>query len=235
MFKLAICDDDTVFLKKFGGLLTSYFKNQDIKIDIKMFSKSTDFVLSDEIYDAVFLDIEMPETDGFGVAEKLNKKSRDTLIIFTSMHSNFVFKSFEYSPFGFLRKDEIETDLKPMLKRVIGVLKKRSYALSFNTSENVVNLNSFEIYYIEVIKNTLIIHTETESYTTRKTLTQVEKELSDLNFVRSHKSFLVNCSKIYKLEKNSAVLDNKKVVPISRNFEKSVREKFFDYLKGCKI
>ncbi|MDR0918487.1 MAG: LytTR family DNA-binding domain-containing protein [Oscillospiraceae bacterium] len=220
MFKLAICDDDTVFSSKFYDTLLTFFKEQDIEVDIKTFSESSEFILSDDIYDAVFLDIEMPETDGFGVAENLNKKSKDTLIIFTSMHNNFVFKSFEYTPFSFLRKDEINSDLEPLLKRTMKELHKRSYVFSFNTSEGVVKLNTSEIYYIEVMKNTSIVHTDTQSYYTRKTLTLIEKELTDFNFLRSHKSFLVNCSKIYKLEKNNIILDNQKIIPLSRVYEK---------------
>jgi DNA-binding LytR/AlgR family response regulator len=213
-------------------MIVQICKEENTEINNVVFSKSSEFILTNDIYDAVFLDIEMPEMNGFDVATEINKKNRDTLIIFTSMHNNFVFKSFEYAPFSFLRKDELNNDLRPLLKRILIKLDKNNYVIEISTSDGLISLKISDIYYIEVIQHTLIFHTENDSFYTRKPLALIEKELLNRGFIRSHKSYLVNCNKINKLDKSSIILDNTKIIPLSRSFEKSVQDKFYNLLRG---
>ena len=68
-------------------------------------------VCEQEEIDVLFLDIDMPEVDGFKIAESVRKKELNCLIVFCSNYSDFVFKSFRYEPFSFLCKENYQEQL----------------------------------------------------------------------------------------------------------------------------
>ena len=63
-------------------------------------------------------------------------------------------------------------------------------------------------------------------------LSEFEKELAPFDFIRTHKSYLVNCKYIYAIEKGHIVLDDKTEIPLSRYRAGEVREKFRSYIRG---
>ncbi|MDR0917683.1 MAG: LytTR family DNA-binding domain-containing protein [Oscillospiraceae bacterium] len=228
MINLAICDDDITFSNDFHNRLKRVFSDKNLEINIIVFEKGSDFISSEHIFDVVFLDIEMPEFDGFNIAEKLNEKNTDTLIVFVSMHKNYVFNSFDYNPFSFLRKEKIEQDLEPLAERIYKKLKKDRLIYFAEESRG---LNFSDIFFIEVIRNSLIIYTLNEHFTIRKTLAAIEEELKDSDFVRCHRSFLINISQISKIEKSDIIMSNNKNIPLSRSYRKEVNDKFHNYLR----
>ena len=118
--KIVVCDDDEKFLKEFKTVLQERLTSLEIEAELTMYStgKKLVEVCEQEEIDVLFLDIDMPEVDGFKIAESVRKKERNCLIVFCSNYSDFVFKSFRYEPFSFLCKENYQEQLSDVMKRI---------------------------------------------------------------------------------------------------------------------
>ena len=67
----------------------------------------------------IFLDLEMPECNGFELAEQIYDFNPAIKIIFVSNHENMVFDSYEYAPLWFVRKSFMERDMLKLFKSIL--------------------------------------------------------------------------------------------------------------------
>lgn len=197
--------------------------------------------------DIVFLDISMPELDGFELLNRLSWRSFS--LIFTTAHQEYGLKA--------LKQNAIDYLLKPIdpAELAMAVERARLSKLNFNEQAQIINAevlaalnnNSKKIVIasktaIETIALQDIIYLESKSnYTsfklvdkktilTPKTLKEFEEQLCDnMYFMRVHNSFIVNLNMIVRYDKTSehiVMKDNTKI-SISRN----KKNQFFDWLK----
>ena len=87
-----------------------------------------------------------------------------------------------------------------------------------------------EIYYIESDARLVNIYLKNEVLVSYGKLSDMEEILKG-NFLRTHKSYLVNLERVKSYKHNQVILDNGKVVPISRNSISKVKNEIFDYVK----
>lgn len=102
-------------------------------------------------------------------------------------------------------------------------------SLFIKNREKYVRIKLKNIYYVESELRLLHIYTNSGMYTTYMTIESVQEKLNG-NFIRCHRSYIVNSSKIMKIEKDNIILYNDKVIPISRSHYKDLTEDFFNKL-----
>ncbi len=105
--KIAICDDEQVFIDAIKSRVSRVLSENGID-DFQIYEYSSGEELinvqTTEKFDAVFLDINMPDMDGRIAAKNLRAISHDLLLAFFSSHDEFVYESFEVSPIGYIRQ-----------------------------------------------------------------------------------------------------------------------------------
>lgn len=118
--RIILCDDDIPFTQSFSKQLRPVFEKYGLIPDIVPTYTGIDALreFTRKPTDALFLDIDMPEKDGFSVAEELSKMPAKPLIIFLSSLEHLVYKSFAFQPFWFLRKTHLE-DLPLIIEKMI--------------------------------------------------------------------------------------------------------------------
>lgn len=211
MIEFAVCDDNIAFAdmlaQKINNVLIGISDNFDY--DIHKFH-SSDQVLSyveHHPINILFLDIDMPEKNGFYVAEMLQKRAMDTIIIFVSAYDKFVYESFKFTPFCFLRKEYIEVELKNTLTQVMEKFFENDATILFNTVDGFTNIRAKDIVYIESIKNYYFIHCKSNAiYKCRGTLTSIETDLNTHNFIRVHKAYIVNLQNVMSVNANRKII-----------------------------
>lgn len=230
MIRAAICDDESTMLDYLYEHISKEFKQQNADVQIDKFISGKDFLNSHNAkpYDVVFLDIDMPEINGFEIAEQINNIA-EALIVFVTLHDELVFSSLKFRPFRFIRKEYLDNELPETLESIIiEIAKKKSgvkFALQTKSGETSVNLNN--IIYIEIYGHWLRVCLKNgETLECYGSLSNFEKQLDEYDFVRTHKSFLVNSKYIFSIEKNQVVLDDKTVIPLSRYKVDAVKDKF---------
>lgn len=220
--KIAVVDDEKIFIKSFFERLEKYIQNG---IDeLYMFDNSLKFLNSDTIYDLVFLDIDMPGIEGITVAK--NRINTGEKIVFVSNVESLVFRAYNAtSAIGFIRKSHLEDDLRDVF-RMLESLKKDTRYITVKRGANLINISCRDIYYFEKQVNDVIIHTVNGQTIYRQTIKELEKQLSDYGFIKSHEGYLVNIDYIYSIGTSEIILTNKVKIPISRKNVMRVKEAF---------
>ena len=102
----------------------------DIIIQITSFQSSSDTEILNS-FDMYILDIDMPDMNGFDLANKIYEKYPNAVIIFCTMHDNLVYDSFRLNAFYFVRKNNLEEDLSYSLKKYIAANTRYIYRKDF--------------------------------------------------------------------------------------------------------
>ena len=243
MFRVAFCDDDKAFIKPFGDAVGEALKRCGITSDISSFSSAA-FMLEvhrAEPFDAVFLDIDMPDVNGFSAAKEIAAAYPACLIVFVTSHNELVYDSFEFRPMNFIVKQEREVML-PKLERVI-----RQLADELVQNEKIVLENSergrfsvglSEIVYIESSDHDVLYHIVglDEPQRVRAKLSQTEQEYSARDFVRIHKKYLVNLRYVFNIDltRECVILKTGIELPMGRSCKSSVDQQLTAYLKRAR-
>lgn len=214
--KIAICDDERIFTDIFREKLEMTAEKCGIECTVSAFLNGAEMISMLNMFDAVFLDVDMPGLSGEETAEYIIGSEKTLPIIFVTNHDDFVFSSFRYRPFGFLRKRYIDSELEDIIKRLDKYLAKIERCYTFNSHNKLISVRLNDINYIEVYGHETLVHTANAVLTTSKALFTIEKELSEYGFIRTHKSYIVNTRYIFSVERNSIILSNGENLPVSR-------------------
>ena len=203
--------------------------------------------------DLIFLDVQMPALDGFGVLEALNKEQTPA-VIFVTAHNEYAIQAFEVNALDYLLKPVDQERLNKAVERAKSLLAKSNRdndldtrframiediksgskyikRLTIKLTGRTILLPTDEIDWIETHGNYLKVHAGRESHLIRGTMQALEPKLDPEKFVRVHRSVIVNVEKIKEIYPRSngdqdLVLQNGQQLMLSRNF----REKFFAVL-----
>lgn len=214
--KIAICDDERIFTDIFREKIEMTAEKCGIECTVSAFLNGAEMISMLNRFDAVFLDVDMPGLSGEETAEYIISSEKALPIIFVTNHDDFVFSSFRYRPFGFLRKRYIDSELEDIIKRLDKYLAEIERCYTFNSHNKLISVRLNDINYIEVYGHETLVHTENAVLTTSKALFTIEKELSEYGFIRTHKSYIVNTRYIFSVERNSIILSNGENLPVSR-------------------
>ena len=171
--------------------------------------------------DLVFLDVQMPEMDGFAVLDAI-AGDRLPVIIFVTAYDRYAVQAFEVHALDYLlksfdrerfqaalqrAKEEIRRSKTGVLnERLVGLLEdlqtkqKRLTRLVVKSGGRIVFLRVDEIDWVEAADNYVRIHAGRESHLIRETLQSLEGRLNPEKFLRIHRSTLVNLDRIRELQ-----------------------------------
>ena len=144
MVVFAVCDDDIAFTKVLYNNLNNILISAPSTIEYKVLQYTSSKQLLDDIsihpINILLLDIDIPNINGFQIAEILQKKSPDTIIIFVSAYDNLVYDSFQFNPFCFLRKNHLKNELMPTIQKVLNIFFENNNTILF---KNIKSYFSF--------------------------------------------------------------------------------------------
>ncbi len=226
--KITVCDDENKIVEE----ITSFIKKDFPSSEVSAYSDGESFLASsEERPEVLLLDIDMPGISGMEVAATLTREKVQTLIVFVTAHDELVYDSFKYHPFAFVRKKFLEKELKIVLTDCEKQLVSRNKNFVFQNASKLVTLAQSDILYFEGQANYLAIHTISDEYKMRSTMTGVEKELEDSDFLRIHKGFLVNLEHIRVLKTEELELDNGTVLPIGKSYSEAAKKSILRYMR----
>lgn len=184
------------------------------------------------VCDVLFLDIDMPTMTGMEVAEHLKNLMKKPLLVFVTNHDELVYESFQYHPFGFIRKQFLEQELEKVLVDCQRELDQNEKHFNFRTVEGEVCLPLLEIFYFESVGNYVKIYTGSEVYRVRSTMMAMENAVSTQGFLRLHKGFLVNQAAIRLFGTETVELLDGKILPVGKVYGENAKQQFMRYLRS---
>ena len=181
--------------------------------------------------DLVFLDIHMPAFTGMDFIQTLQKPP---YIIMTSSDSDFAIKAFEYDfIIDYIQKpitsDRLSKAINKLHKMTTTITHDKAVIIDdiyneptateelfVNIDRRLVKIEMDKILLIEAKGDYIKIITLEKNYTVHTTLKKIEQKLPVHIFLRVHRSFIINLTKIVDIEDNSILIE-KNVVPVSRS------------------
>jgi two-component system LytT family response regulator len=164
--------------------------------------------------EVVFLDIEINGTNGLECAKIIADLEPKTKIIFATAHSEYMSDAFEVYAFDYLIKpfhiervnhtlDRIKALYEPARSEELDKIVKYERGLDkllVKGKESMSFIDIKDIILIQRENSSTVIYTKQDSFTTSASLTDIEAKLDPEQFMRSHKSYLINVSQIKKIE-----------------------------------
>lgn len=199
MHRVILCDDDERFLEELHDIVKTNLDKRSVLAKIHSFcdpSQIGDQIL--ESCDVAVLDIDFPagRTSGLDLARKIRQKRDDTIIIFLTNYVEYAVEGYEVQAFRYLLKCDVKVKLPEYLFLAFNRFSQTRRTVKIKVYGELIDIPVSEITYIEVAQHQSILHVKNEKnerqYTCYKSLTDLESELKEQGFLRTHKSYLVN-------------------------------------------
>lgn len=179
--------------------------------------------LSKQHIDLVFLDINMPEVTGLMFANAIQGKSN---VIFTTAYREYAVDGFELQAVDYLLKPiSLERLMKAVHKFIGEQMAPQTQQVHeftfFRCDRKMVKINFEDLLYTESRGDYIKLHTKQETYITRETIRTVIEKLPEQFFIRTHRSFIINISKIDSFT-NEHITIGRSSIPISRSYRDAV-------------
>ncbi len=195
--------------------------------------------------DLIFLDIQMPKVSGLEMLEVIDTPPK---VIFTTAFDEFAIKAFELNAIDYLLKpfsrERFDTAIKrvfdltnhisnDLIKKVIDDKDENTEAklnrVVVKQGANLEMIPIDEVCYFEASDDFVFIHTKDKRYMKSRTMKYFQSQLDGSQFVRIHRSYIVNVSKIIKLEQyekdnHIVVIENKIKLRVSKSGLKLLKE-----------
>jgi DNA-binding LytR/AlgR family response regulator len=218
--------DDEYTARTIIEQLCSHVKSLNLVEEFPNAIQAIKYLNQNEV-DLIFLDIHMPDFTGFDFIETLKNPPK---IILTTSDPKFAIQAFEYDcivdylvkPITLPRFEKAiqkaeNASVKSNAKDVDDKVELSSgNDLYVNIDRRLIKIDIPSIYLIEAKGDYIHIKTEDKNYTVHSTLKKIEDKLPESIFLKVHRSFVINFSKIIDIEDNS-VLIKRDVIPVSRS------------------
>lgn len=244
MIKAIIVDDELTAIKSLQWEIENFCDNIEVT-DSFTNPKEAISAINYIKPDCVFLDIEMPEMDGFQLLEKLDFRAFDLII--TTAYDSYALKAFKESAIDYLLKpvdtdDLVKAVTKIQVNKSENSLGKELYTIierikpqnNFNKitlalSGKTMYVEPHEILYCKSDGNyTEVFFTNNEKELISKKIKDIELMINNSLFFRIHNSYLVNINHIREFVKSDGqyiILDDSTNLPVSRSKRKELQEK----------
>lgn len=235
MIQIAICDDSATDRGTLKRMLECYFAKNSQPVDIEEYDNGT--VLADDyadgmmLYQLIFLDIFLLDSHGLNIAKTIREFDTDVKIIFFTTSVDFAVESYEVSAFYYLVKPVNEMKLYDIIDRFFLCFHKNPIqSLLVKRGHQTKRLLYSEIFYVESKNSFVIIHAKNgELFRLYLKLSELEKALPPVPFLRCHQSYIVNLNYVRSVNKVFVMIDGTEL-PIRRQDMKKIKERYFDYV-----
>ncbi len=183
----------------------------------------------------VFLDVQMPEFDGFDVLEALGK-DLPPAVVFVTAYDDYAVRAFEAGALDYLLKPFDNARFETALARAKDRIAQRRIAprganrMAIKDKGQILFLDIVDIDWIEAAEYYSCLHVGQKSYLLRRSMAELEQEFDANIFCRIHRSAIVNLERVQALAlnadgENEVVLKNGARLPLSRRHRKDVQSR----------
>lgn len=238
MYRIACCDDEPIFLEHITRITADVMRRRRLIYSLSTFRTSRDLLAAFEAggystFDLLLLDILLENGEnGVETARCIRSLHSEVPIIFISCSAEFALAGYDVHPIHYL--------LKPVdpqrLEEAIGLALSRaarSPTLTVRSREMQRTLSVNTIRYIEVFNYRILIHTTGDTVECTGHLSNLMDKLPAEQFLRCHKSYLVNLEFVTGIRRYELELGGKQLLPVSKQNYRDIQLAFLHYCERC--
>ena len=233
---IAICDDDINVQFAIEQYLKDIFNEYAIDADIDCYGSGEELCNHFEKgkFDLVFLDIEFTGMNGVAVGRFIRETVGDELvqIAYISGNTGYAMELFEYRPINFLVKPVVKREVRKIIDKYLILNDKKIENFQYKIGSHIFQISFSEIVYFSSTARKVTIHTMQETAEFYDSLEFIYEKVKEKHFLYVHKSFIVNCQYIKKMEYEQVTLIDGTVIPISQSRRTSIRRQFLQIKTG---
>lgn len=212
MIRIAVIDDDPVFCKE--------LKNQILKTDdvyeVSCYSSMDEFYHNAADFSIAVIDVMLDKENGIDKAAAIASAFPMLNIIFVSAERDFFQDVYNVEHTYFMVKPVSDSELNRALKLCRKNLERTQLSVKQQSGTVVIELNKV-LYFEGMLKKTLVHYADCAEQLLNIPLKDIEQQLRNDNFIRTHQSFIVNMNYINRASKNKIIIQNTEI-PISRKY-----------------
>jgi two-component system LytT family response regulator len=237
--KLSACiiDDDHFVRNSIKNLIKTFELPVSILGEANSVAKGIE-LLQEYSPDLIFLDVEMPDGQGFDLLQQMPKIEAE--VIFITAHNNYAVEAFRFSALDYLLKPIDIEDLSEAVQKAQNTLSKKNYDLKISAfvnnmedistkykkmilsnSESIFSVTISDIIRLEANNNytCFYVHNQEKPIWISKTLGEYEKILAEYGFFRAHQSHIINLNFLSYYDKKTTkiILKNNDVLPLANS------------------
>ena len=173
--------------------------------------------LNENLVDLIFLDVEMPEEFGYDLLDQIGYSPK---VIITTSKPEYAYHGFEYNVTDFLKKPFTYPRFAEAIKKVNTAIEssnkeKGEDHIYIKTEGKLIRLQNTDILYIESMGDYVRFVTSGKKYVTLNTIKNQEEKVNKQVFMKVHRSFIINMSKVENIRENSLFIQGIEI-PISK-------------------
>lgn len=235
MLQVCLCDDDKNIADQMTPVIYSILEQYAIQITYLNSGESFLFHFRENpnFMDIILMDIDMGEKNGIEVMKEMRQASCTSELIYLTAMRDYVFESFDTLPLNYILKHEqnIEKLQSVLLTAAENATRKKDRFLMIGNSKNSIRVEKNELLYIEATNRQVVFHMLNSAPVGYSgSLQQAFDITGEGDFIRVHKSYIVNLHNIKQLKTSSLVLLNGTELPLGRKFATDIRDRFSDFL-----
>lgn len=228
MIRIAIIDDEELICFRIKRFLECYSQENAVAIEIYLYQNENLFLsdLKNNIhFDLIFLDIELRNTTGIQIGHWIRNEMQDEWmqIIYISGKEGYERQLFSVNCLDFLSKPISYKEISRVMNRFMKLTHRPEDVFVFQKNHVLERIPLSNILYFESKNRKIFIVTQIECIEFYEKLDEIEKRLP-VQFLRIHKSFLVNYCHIRQFHYDEVIMSNQKNLPISQSKRKAIKE-----------
>ncbi len=235
MIKVAVVDDLVEDSTRLTGYLKQFQEEHHVQMQIDCYNASFEFLEKYHgNYQIIFLDIEMPGSDGLEVAREIRKKDEAVGIIFVTGMAQYAIEGYAVQAIDFIVKPVGYYNFSVKLEKAMQFFRKhKTKDILINGKDGIHRIAATNVYYIEKEKDDLIFHTGEEKYQMRGSVKTMKEKLEGMPFFECTSGCLVNLEYVNSIGKEDVTLADGTRLPLSRRLKKTFLQEYVDYVGGC--
>lgn len=235
MIKVAFCDDDMSVVSELQGLLDQYCAKRNREIEYSAFYSSLELLAEIERgvrYDILFLDVILPNENGICIAKEIRRYDSVVKIIFLTSSSEFAVQSYTVDAYFYQMKPICEENFFELMDSALSKCQKEEqHSLILRCKSEITRIDLDKLEYCEVLGRTLLFHMENGKVLEGTgSMDKLYGQLSQYeNFVRPHRSFLINMEYIRKISYKTITMENLAEIPIPHGKCSEIKNLYLEY------
>lgn len=238
MIKIGLCDDNNLYIDQLYKILKNISHSNNINVEITSFTSGEDLVAfcscHPNYFDILFLDILMGEMNGINTAQAIRKIYSDIYIVFVTNSKEYALDSYSVNAYNYILKpfsNESISEIFLDLYEKVNLNRKNIVYVKSNQDIYTLHLN--KVVYFESNLRKITAHMNNgEKITFYNKMSNLENEIKNSEFIRCHRSFLVNLIYIKNIVELDVITTDNNYISISKKYLNAVRDAFTSYIKA---